>query len=826
MYKNNYSVKNSLKKLFLQRYERYLPTAFDESMSLLEKMNKLIETQNALIDVINAHKEHTSEQIERAFDIIDTNLEFQLKAFRDELEEQKTLYEEIRDKIHSDLLPDTVHQKLEEWLLDGTIEDMLIGTAFPVFNEKLEALENRVESLDVSVKDFGAMGDGKEVSSEIQEAVDFVSSRGGGRVFIPAGEYGIQNEILVPSNMTIEGAGESTVLNRVSPLSTIFRVRGEIGNEIGLTQNATRGDMEVNVANASGFKKGDYFKIISQRDAQHADAGKWRMGNSTANTNPVYLGEVQNVTSVSGNKLAIGSGLLFPDYLTHDYNETSPNARKSSTIQKIDYVSNVRIGKFKATGRLLHVIHAKYARHCEFYDYTYENAPIGAILTMSESLHCVGRNLKAFYDPSIVPDNYYNLNTFKTLSCQNCGFDQCLAYHGGQTFDFTYNTFDTTTPDLYSYFTNGRTMFAQYNAGTAHGGTYGSQIINNQFLFNKSAGLGVRAREAVVSNNIVSGSGLRYGIAFFDGSAIDGIISDNQIKGFETAVDIADGRNNQYGYVGINIIGNIITDVDTGVSLRRPYAYTPKDVIASIRIANNIFSNFRNEIDGNGLNYGVHIARHWRGVDIDNNTFVGTGDNSRQIRLSNEVWDVNIRGNTFRNGNENALYFYPVTDTKTYNYVKHPNYLSPDNQFDVKPSRYRLSQADWRSHDFNENITPTETDARVYLGTSNRRFYTASLQVEPSVSSDASVKENVLPLNNALNIIKELNPVSYNRIEENGTHYGLIAQEVEKTFKNNGIDTSELSLIEVDEEGQYSLKNGELIPLLIKAIQDLNNRIK
>src|SRR5699024_2545756 len=185
------------------RYERYLPTAFDESMSLLEKMNKLIETQNALIDVINAHKEHTSEQIERAFDIIDTNLEFQLKQFRDELIEQKTLYEEIRDKIHSDLLPDTVHQKLEEWLLNGTIEDMLIDTAFPVFNEKLEALENRVESLDVSVKDFGAMGDGKEVSSEIQEAVDFVSSRGGGRVFIPAGEYGIQNEILVPSNMTI-----------------------------------------------------------------------------------------------------------------------------------------------------------------------------------------------------------------------------------------------------------------------------------------------------------------------------------------------------------------------------------------------------------------------------------------------------------------------------------------------------------------------------------------------------------------------------------------------------------------------------------------------
>ena len=30
-------------KITLQRYERYLPTAFDESLTLLEKMNKLIE---------------------------------------------------------------------------------------------------------------------------------------------------------------------------------------------------------------------------------------------------------------------------------------------------------------------------------------------------------------------------------------------------------------------------------------------------------------------------------------------------------------------------------------------------------------------------------------------------------------------------------------------------------------------------------------------------------------------------------------------------------------------------------------------------------------
>lgn len=39
---------NSLKELNVQEYERYLPTAFDESMSILEKLNKVIEYLNQI----------------------------------------------------------------------------------------------------------------------------------------------------------------------------------------------------------------------------------------------------------------------------------------------------------------------------------------------------------------------------------------------------------------------------------------------------------------------------------------------------------------------------------------------------------------------------------------------------------------------------------------------------------------------------------------------------------------------------------------------------------------------------------------------------------
>lgn len=172
MYSNQFSVRHHLKHLFMQKYERYLPTAFDESMSILEKMNKLIEAQNALINVVNAHTEHTGETIERAFEIIDVNLEKELNGFLEELKEQKILYEQIRDKIHSDLLPDAVKQKLEEWLLNGTVEDMITDTIFPEIMERVILMENKYINSDVQ---FKVPSEYPDVLQAIKRASEYVT---------------------------------------------------------------------------------------------------------------------------------------------------------------------------------------------------------------------------------------------------------------------------------------------------------------------------------------------------------------------------------------------------------------------------------------------------------------------------------------------------------------------------------------------------------------------------------------------------------------------------------------------------------------------------
>ena len=230
MFKDNYSVRTHLTKLFMQRYERYLPTAFDESMSILEKMNKLIEAQNSLIDVVNSHTEFTSKQLERAFGIIDDNLAKQLKQFRDELEEQKIQYEEIRDKIHSDLLPDSVKQKLEEWLLNGTIEELINEVVFSDFNEKLEYLENYSQSMETLAVNV-------DIFMNPQEAMQYAYENNynlnwGNKHHVLTGNLPNFNDIKHLGNGSIEVDGETFHLNPgYNDVNTLFvRTDGDNSN--------------------------------------------------------------------------------------------------------------------------------------------------------------------------------------------------------------------------------------------------------------------------------------------------------------------------------------------------------------------------------------------------------------------------------------------------------------------------------------------------------------------------------------------------------------------------------------------------------------------
>jgi hypothetical protein len=88
--------------------------------------------------------------------------------------------------------------------------------------------------------------------------------------------------------------------------------------------------------------------------------------------------------------------------------------------------------------------------------------------------------------------------------------------------------------------------------------------------------------------------------------------------------------------------------------------------------------------------------------------------------------------------------------------------------------------------------------------------------------SDRRLKKNITPIKYGLSEVLALRPVMYNmKVEDDAKkkHLGLIAQEVKEVVDE---------LVEdIDEDTQhYGLANSELVPILIKAIQELNAKIE
>ena len=827
-FKDNYSVKNSLKKLFLQRYERYLPTAFDESMSILEKMNKLIEAQNALIDVVNAHTEFTSKQLERAFGIIDENLAKQLKQFRDELEEQKTLYEEIRDKIHSDLLPDSVKQKLEEWLLNGTIEELINDVIFGDMIEKLEMVENRIESLSYSILDFGGAGDGvSNNNSAFREAIDYLSSRGGGQLKIPEGEFYLTQTIRVPSNISIVGEGRNTKL-KANNQNYVFQTMGSFSTDHKeLNANANIGDTRLQVANTTGINVGDTINLISQRVATSDDAGnRSRLGDSTADSHNVRFAETFKVKAKGANYVDLGGSLVFTAYRTNGTQETHPNAGKSSFIRKANYVENVEFRNFQIVGDVNIAINIHNGKDCLVENVLWRDSHQATLVRFLDSYNC-----KAINCSHILRQNDFSSSSrisFISVSSVMCGFDSCYIENTRTPFDVTYNTSSgLAMPSMWCFVHNCRTKNT-YRGITTHGGTYGTQITNNEFLGCELTGIETRSRETVISGNRIVGafreSVQHRGINLYDGYAQDCIVSDNHIKGFSRGINILDGSETPFEHVGAIISNNTIINVNRGISMSRPFN-------AVVNVDSNIL------IDGNRMSaffgsYGraIQIDGHYKGVHIKNNLMTGNSATNAGIYTAKNVYEITLTGNVLQNFGGSSLWFAGVTDTETHGTSTKFNVIGEDNFIEPEPrvDRIYVENLSPRITRIYSSLRPVQDDS-AWLGTSENRYRILYTSRQPIVSSDKKDKFDIKDETLGLSFIEKLKPVTYKRHDSEKdmltekTEHGLIAQDVEKALDEMKVENSGMIFKDND---NYGLSYQELIPALIKSIQELNAKMK
>ena len=119
------------------------------------------------------------------------------------------------------------------------------------------------------------------------------------------------------------------------------------------------------------------------------------------------------------------------------------------------------------------------------------------------------------------------------------------------------------------------------------------------------------------------------------------------------------------------------------------------------------------------------------------------------------------------------------------------------------------------------------------LGNTGKRWYQAFFSVAASIGSDKRMKntiEDITP-EDGIRFITAQKPVSYYLNNENGgehrKHYGLIAQDVEESMDQLGVDYNDFAGLrkdKVNNDYEYSLIYEEFISPLIASVKYLKDR--
>jgi hypothetical protein len=136
-----------------------------------------------------------------------------------------------------------------------------------------------------------------------------------------------------------------------------------------------------------------------------------------------------------------------------------------------------------------------------------------------------------------------------------------------------------------------------------------------------------------------------------------------------------------------------------------------------------------------------------------------------------------------------------------------------------------------------DSFSPLADDSNDLGRTGNRwdDIYATNSTIQ---TSDANDKSDIANSDLGLSFVSQLTPRKYTLTngDSNRTHYGLIAQEVKTVLDNNNISTFDFApyikgeILDTNNQGTGEYKHGlrytELISILIKAIQELEQRIE
>lgn len=174
---------SNLIPLFVQKYERYLPNAFDDSLSILEKMNKIIDYLNQIGELSNS--------------VIDQ-------------------WNQVMAWVESDGLQQSVETTLNEWYDNGkitTIVDNLLGG--------LTKLTTSFNDFVVDIRDFNPHLDGlTDDTTALSNAISTLSE--GSTLLIPKGQLFLSSPFSITKRINIRGTSKPIYSNHTLIKGTVI----------------------------------------------------------------------------------------------------------------------------------------------------------------------------------------------------------------------------------------------------------------------------------------------------------------------------------------------------------------------------------------------------------------------------------------------------------------------------------------------------------------------------------------------------------------------------------------------------------------------------
>lgn len=185
----------------------------------------------------------------------------------------------------------------------------------------------------VSVKDFGAVGDGV---ADDTLALQSAMSSGASTVHVNAGTYKVTAQITVPANVSVIGEGRNASIITAQGNTTgtftntaVLYKAGAAPTQISdLSANLTQGQLTISFTSAHGLSVGDVFLIYNPTDSSFSDA------------RPEYrAGEYCTVAAVdSATQVSVENG-VYAAYLAADVDVYKCDAYCTGSIEGVTAVA-------------------------------------------------------------------------------------------------------------------------------------------------------------------------------------------------------------------------------------------------------------------------------------------------------------------------------------------------------------------------------------------------------------------------------------------------------------------------------------------------------